>query len=182
MNGTKLRAALLIALALTATGCSTYAVPRYTSNADTVQALRALNVNGVAVGSFTSSKQDHREIMCRGVGPIKTPDGESFTEFVRKAFVSELKFANIHRDVADITISGNLNGIDFSSLEGAWNLDLTLMSSKGRSFNVKESYQFTTSYYGETACNQTAQALMPAVQNLVTKAVRSREFQELVGN
>jgi hypothetical protein len=34
--------------------------------------------------------------------------------------------------------------------------------------------------YGETACNQTAQALMPAVQNLVGKVVRDPAFVELV--
>ncbi|CAM5786380.1 hypothetical protein CCAE64S_01752 [Castellaniella caeni] len=57
---------------------------------------------------------------------------------------------------------------------------LTLKSSNGRSMSLTESYPYTTSFYGETACNQTAQALMPAVQDLVGKAVRSPEFKTLV--
>ena len=46
--------------------------------------------------------------------------------------------------------------------------------------SVSEDYEYKTSFYGETACNQTAQALMPAVQNLVGKVVRSQEFDSLV--
>ena len=45
---------------------------------------------------------------------------------------------------------------------------------------VSEDYEYTSSFYGETACNQTAQAFMPAVQNLVGKVVRSPEFMDLV--
>ena len=46
--------------------------------------------------------------------------------------------------------------------------------------SVTESFAYTTSFTEETACNQTAQALMPAVQNLVGKVVRSQEFATLV--
>ena len=53
-------------------------------------------------------------------------------------------------------------------------------STNGKSMLVSESYPFTTSFVGETACNQTAQAFMPAVQNLVGKVVRSSEFITLV--
>jgi hypothetical protein len=33
---------------------------------------------------------------------------------------------------------------------------------------------------GETACNQTAQALMPAVQDLIKKLVSNPEFKAIV--
>ncbi len=117
--------------------------------------------------------------MCRGVGPIKTPDGEPFSEFVRKAFLDELKIASVYSASAPITLTGNLDSIDFSSASGGWNLALTVKSSNGKSLSVNESYAFTSSFYGETACNQTAQAFMPAVQNLVGKVVRSQEFLAL---
>lgn len=45
--------------------------------------------------------------------------------------------------------------------------------------NASEQYAFKTSCYSETACNQTAQALMPVVQNLAEKIVRSAEFSSL---
>jgi len=134
----------------------------------------------VNVGAFGATKPGEKEIMCRGVGPIKTPDGEPFSEFVRKAMLDELKISTIYSANAPVTLTGNLDAIDFSSASGSWNLALTLKSSNGKSISVAEQYAFTSSFYGETACNQTAQALMPAVQNLVGKAVRSPEFPALV--
>jgi hypothetical protein len=73
-----------------------------------------------------------------------------------------------------------LDAIDFSSMEGAWTLGLTVTSSNGRRMSVTEAYRFTSSYYGETACNQTAQALMLAVQNLVGKTIRDPQFGALI--
>ena len=161
-------------------GCSTYAAQRYSISADNVTALRALGGKTLNVGSFTSSQPGLKEIMCRGVGPIKTPDGEPFADFIRKALIDELRMANAYAVNAPITLTGNLTQIDFSSNSGNWTLALTVSSSNGKSLTITENYPYTTSFYGETACNQTAQALMPAVQNLVGKVVRSPEFLTLL--
>jgi hypothetical protein len=91
-----------------------------------------------------------------------------------------LKIANVFSSAAPITLTANLDAIDFSSTSGSWNLAMTVKSSNGKSMVVTEAYSYTSSWYGETACNQTAQALMPAVQNLVGKIVRSNEFLALV--
>jgi hypothetical protein len=171
---------VLSAIAVLATGCSTYSANRYSISTDNVVALRSLNGKTVNVGAFSSSTPGQTEIMCRGVGPIKTPDGEPFAEFVRKAMLDELRIANTYSSSAPVTITGNLDAIDFSSNSGNWNLALTIRSSNGKSMSVSESYGYTSSLYGETACNQTAQAFMPAVQDLVGKVVRSPEFVALV--
>ncbi len=176
----KTSALLPIVMALASiSGCSTYSASRYSVNTDNVVALRALNGKTVNVGAFTATKPGEKEIMCRGVGPIKTPDGEPFSEFIRKSLVDEMKIANVYSDTAPVTLTGNLDAMDFSSASGAWNMALTVKSSNGRSMTVSEQYSFTTSFYGETACNQTAQAFMPAVQNLIGKVVRSPEFAAL---
>lgn len=161
-------------------GCSTYSASRYAVNTDNVVALRALGTKSVNVGPFTAAKPGEKEIMCRGVGPIKTLDGEPFSEFVRKALVDEMKIANVYSATAPVTLTGNLDALDFSSSSGGWNLALTVKSSNGRTLSVSEQYVYTTSFYGETACNQTAHAFMPAVQNLVGKVVRSPEFPALL--
>ena len=161
-------------------GCSTYAADRYSISVDNVTRLKTLNGTKINVGKFGSAKPSKSEIMCRGVGPIKTPDGQSFENFIRKALVDELKIAEVYSSTAPVTITGNLDAIDFSSASGNWNLTLTMKSSNGKSFVVAESYSFKTSYYGETACNQTAQALMPAVQNLIGKVVNNKEFNTLI--
>jgi hypothetical protein len=171
---------VLLALAVMVSGCSTYATSRYSVSTDNVVALRSLNGKLVNVGLFTSSTPGQSEIMCRGVGPIKTPDGETFSEFIRKALIDDLRIANVYSPQAPVTLTANLDSIDFSSTGGLWNISMTVKSSNGKSMAAKEEYSYTSSWYGETACNQTAQALMPAVQNLVGKIVRSTEFVSLV--
>ena len=61
----------------------------------------------------------------RGVGPIKTPDGETFANFIRKGLVDELKLAEVYSSSSPVTLTGNLDSIDFSSTSGTWNLALT---------------------------------------------------------
>jgi hypothetical protein len=161
-------------------GCSTYSADRYSVSADNVVALRTLGGQTVNIGAFSASSPGQKEISCRAVGPIKTPDGEPFSEFIKKALLDELRIANVYSETAPITITGNLDAIDFSSTSGTWNLTLTVNSSNGKSMSVSEAYDYTSSFVGETACNQTAQAFVPAVQNLVGKVVRSPEFAELI--
>ena len=177
-----MRSKTLMAVIISAiiSGCSTYSANRYSISVDNVTALKNINGTKLNVGGFTASKQGQSEIMCRGVGPIKTPDGQTFENFIKKAFVDELKIAESYSASSSITLTGNLDAIDFSSNSGTWNLALTVNSSNGNSISVSENYSYTTSFYGETACNQTAQALMPAVQNLIGKVVQNTQFAQLI--
>lgn len=161
-------------------GCSTYAVDRYSISADNVTVFRALNLEKISVGEFTSFKPGLNEIVCRGVGPIKTPDGNTFADYIKESLIDELQIAEIYSLEAPIILTGHLENIDFSSADGIWNLALTVKSSNGQSISVTEEYRYTTSFYGETACNQTAQALMPSVQNLIKKIVTNADFPNLV--
>jgi hypothetical protein len=105
--------------------------------------------------------------------PLKTPDGETFEEFVRKALVDELKIAELYAAAAPVVLTGRLDAIDFQSgADATWRIKVTLSASNGKSLS--------SSYYGETACNQTAHALMPAVQNVVSKVVRHPDFPSLM--
>ncbi|NMH61422.1 hypothetical protein [Alteromonas ponticola] len=170
---------LLVAV-LALTGCSTYSVNRYAVSVDNNSSLKSIEGANVFVGDFTAAEKSLTSIMCRGVGPIKTPDGRSFEMFIQKAFVDELKMANVYQADAPVVLTGVLDSIDFSSASGQWNLALTINSNNGNSLSVSENYEFTSSFYGETACNQTAQALMPAVQNLIGKIVSNQSFPGLL--
>lgn len=174
------RVAGIIAATALIQGCSTYAIPRYSSSAETLAALRKVGGSKVNVGKFTATTTKGGEITCRAVGPIKTPDGETFEDYVRKAVMSELIVADLYDERSDLTLTGVLERIDFDSMNGAWDLGLTLQSTNGRSVKAAERYSFVSSAYGETGCNQTAQAAMGAVQNLITTAVRSPDFKTLV--
>ena len=161
-------------------GCSTYATNRYSISADNVVALKQQKNTEVGVGQFTATKPNQTSIMCRGVGPIKTPDGETFEEFVRGALVSEMKIAEIYSETSRNIITGNLDAIDFNSSSGFWSLALTVKSSNGKQLKITEDYKYSTSFVGDTACNQTAQALMPAVQNVIAKLVQHKEFPSML--
>jgi hypothetical protein len=182
MRWEKRAVSVALLMSLTVTGCSTYAASRYSISADTITALRTFRGQTVAVGAFTARTPGKTEITCRGVGPIKTPDGEPFEEFIRKALIAELTIAEVYATSAPVVLTGMVESIDFSSglTDAAWDIALTLGSQTGKILTVTEHYVFTSSWYGETACNQTAQALMPAVQNLVGKAVRHPEFSGLL--
>ena len=65
-------------------------------------------------------------------------------------------------------------------MEGVWYIVLRIMSNTGGEFVVVENYDYKSSYYGETACNQTAQALMPAVQNAISKVVAHPQFRAML--
>ncbi len=158
--------------------CSTHSAVRYISSKDNVVALRTIE-SQVNVGKFTAAEPGRIQIGCRGVGPVSTPDGEYFEDFIRKAFLDELRLAERFSPEADITITGNLEKIDFNSLNGTWYLIMTISSSNGISFQVSEEYDYRTAFFGETACKQTAQALMPAVQNLIAKIINHDMFADL---
>ena len=176
-------AAMAIAM-LASAGCSTYAASRYSIAPETVSALRAYRPQVVAVGPFTAAQPGLSEINCRAVGPIKTPDGEPFVEFVRRALIAELTIAEIYATQAPRTLTGHLERVDFESgvywSNAAWHLVLTVKSSNGKSLKAAEDYGFKASYAAEPACQNTAQALMPAVQNLVGKLVRDPAFADLL--
>jgi hypothetical protein len=171
---------MVAVVALTMSGCSTYSVNRYAVSVDNITTLKQAKGSKLQIGEFNSATKSQKSIMCRGVGPIKTPDGQTFEGFIRKAFVDELKMADLYAPKAPITLTGTLDSIDFSSASGKWNIAVTINSSNGQSLSVVENYEFTSSFYGETACNQTAQALMPAVQNLIGKIVKNNQFLTLI--
>src|SRR4051794_1706781 len=172
---------LLFALGFMA-GCDTYAAARYSISADSVMAQRQLGGQTVNVGTFTAAVPGQSEIVCRAVGPIKTPDGQPFSEYVRKALIDEIKIAGIFSENAPATITGRLNEAMFSSVAGTWTLALTLTSNNGQSITEVETFSFTSSFAAVTACREAANAFMPAVQNLVVRLVRNPGFRRLVTN
>lgn len=171
---------LLCALACVAVaGCSTFAVPRYSANAETVSALRALQPAKVRVGAFTGSNGS-TSINCRGASPIEIPDGDTFEGYVRKGLVSELIISDIYDPKASVELSGSLEKADFNSNTGTWFLSLSLTSTTGAKLHVENDYKYSASFYGTVACNQTAQAALGATQDLIQKAVLDVRFKTLV--
>ncbi|MCB5195890.1 hypothetical protein [Deefgea salmonis] len=163
-----LRNLSLLGLVVLMSGCSTYTVQRYSVKADNVVAYRD-SQKKFNVAPFSAKQAAQTEIMCRGVGPIKTPDNQTFADYVSGAVKDELKLAGAYDAQSALVLSGTLDEVKFDSMAGLWTLSLTMSSSNGNSATKQELYKYTSSFYGETACNQTAQAFMPAVQNLLAQ-------------
>ena len=82
------------------------------------------------------------------------------------------------------TLSGVVEQLNFSSSRGLtggeWNILLRVTSSNGKSMSVSEHYEFESGFIADTACKQTAEAYLPAVQNLIGKLVKASEFRSLL--
>lgn len=176
---------LSIALLFTAvlSGCTTFSSPRYSISADTSVVLKTYDVGNINVGSF--QRQTGFDANCRAAGPIAPPDKLSFEGYIQKALADELKLADLYdAENPKITLSGIVDTLAFSSSRGltggSWDIGLRVVSSNGKSAYVLERYEFESGFVADTACRQTANAFMPAVQNLIGKLVRSPRFEALI--
>jgi hypothetical protein len=175
------RTMVILGLLFVTAGCSTMTPARYAVSVDNNQALKQYAGSAVKMGSVSAAAA--YDANCRLMGPIKASDDMTIPQFIDKAFNDELKFANIYSDTGT-TLNGSLTKIAFSSINGwtngVWDLALDLKSSNGKSMSVVSSYGFKSGFDAITACNQTAQALGPAVQDLIKKTVTDPQFAALL--
>lgn len=171
---------VLIAAVLGLSACSTMQPPRYSVSADNVLALKTLEgikgeVVSLNMGTNFSSN-------CRLMGPIEPADGLSIPQFITKAFNDELKMSDRFSSNAS-KLSGNITKIEFSSVSGLtngyWDIGMTLSSDNGKQINVDNRYAFKSGFDAITACNATADALSPAVQDLIKATISHPEFASL---
>ena len=156
---------------------------RYSISADNNVALKSVGVSNINVGTFKGPV--NFDDMCRGDGPIAPPDGMSFEAYIQKALADELKVAGMFDDQSPkVTLTGVVEQLSFSSSRGAtggsWDIGLRVNSSNGKSISISEHYEFNSGFAAITACKQTAEAYLPAVQNLIGKLVKSSDFRGLV--
>ena len=166
-------------LALSA--CSTMQPPRYAVSVDNIQVLKNLTeING----EFASLKQSAKfSSNCRLMGPIEPADGLTIPQFITKAFNDELKMADKYSKSA-VKITGDITKVEFSSISGLtngyWDLGLSLNSTNGSNLTVNNKYSFKSGFDAITACNATADALSPAVQDLIKATVNHPKFESLM--
>lgn len=161
--------------------CSTMQPPRYSVSVDNIQHLKRLD--GVKAEMASVSMPVSFSSNCRLMGPIQPADGLTIPQFVRKAFNDEFKMAEIHSNEG-IELEGEIYKIEFSSVSGLtngyWDIGLKVKSSNGHSLAVSNKYSFKSGFDAITACNATADALSPAVQDLIETTVTHPNFEALV--
>ena len=124
---------------------------------------------------------------CRAAGPIEPPDNMSFEAYIKKALVDELKMGGVYEGISPTTLlTGSVEHLSFSSMQGVagtsgeWHIQLLINSSNGKSFLVSEHYEFESAFIADFGCKQTADAYLPAVQDLIGKLVTAAEFKLLL--
>ena len=162
--------------------CSTMTPARYSVSVDTRQSLR--QYDGILVYLGALEPPDSYEANCRLMGPIQAAHGLTIPEFITDAFNDEFKFAEIYDNEQGIQLNGKVDKIEFSSSKGLthgwWDIYVTLQSPNGKTMSVGTHYSFESGFDAITACNQTAQALGMAVQDLVHNAVTHYKFRTLL--
>lgn len=175
------KTALVLSLLLMA-GCSTMQPPRYSVSVDNVQALKAYQ--GAKAEMVTLTQTAKFDANCRAMGPIEPADGVSVPQFISKAFNDEFKMAGLY-STGGVKITGDVKKIEFSSTSGLtngyWDISLHLKSSNGAEMDVGHRYDFKSGFDAITACNATADALTPAVQDLIKATVSQPQFGKLLG-
>jgi hypothetical protein len=179
-------AAAFLAVGTLLAGCQTMQPASYSNYGDNTFTLRKLAGAKVRVASINDlSKFDSG---CRMVGPIKTAGNRPLAEFVRDSLNDEFKFAGIYSDNPGTTeLSATLNSGEFSSMsaltQGYWSFSLQLANqATGKSLTAASRYNFDSGFDAATACMNTSNALTPAVQRLIYKAVSDSEFGALLGS
>jgi hypothetical protein len=173
----------IVITALSLGACSTYMPQRYSINADTNVALKSIDAGNISVGTFKGP--DNFDKSCRAAGPIAPPDNLTFEGYIQKALADELKVAGKYNDATPrVTLNGIVDQLAFSSSRsltgGSWDIGLKINSSNGKSAYVSEHYEFNSGFIADTACKQTAEAYLPAVQDLIQKLVKSPDFKSLI--
>lgn len=184
MKAKNMKRITIVLIVLILSAC-TNAPQRYGISADNNMALKASGSGNINVGSFTKTADLSNN--CRGIyGQLSLPDNMSFEGYIQKGLIDELKVAGMFDDkAAKITLSGDVEKLSFSTLTGlmgggSWDIGLRVNSSNGKSAYVSEHYEFDSSIQVWAACAQTANAYMPAVQNILGKLIKSPDFKSLV--
>ncbi len=174
-------AALLLVLVLSA--CA--APVKYAPRSDIGDSLKQNMKGSVNVGAFKAPA--YFNSMCRIERLIYPPDYTmTFEGYIQNALVEELKTAGKFNDQnAKVLLSGAVEKLSFSTTAngltgGTWDIGLRVTSSNGKSAVVSEHYVFDASLMADLACQQATDAFLPAVQNLISKLVKSNDFKALV--
>jgi len=144
---------------------------------------RIINGKKIDVGSFTSSNPGQAEFGCYPFGALKTPGNEPFSMYIRRGLIAELTYLGAYSPQAEVTLSGNLDRIEYNTTEKKYlSLMITVNSSNGKFLTVSEKYKIPESHILTLhSCQELARAFLPAVQNLIGNLIRNTEFPALIG-
>lgn len=177
----KMRFTFLLLLAITVSACAPLGNKRY--NVDRQSTIKAIAVGNITIAPFKAPA--YADDNCRAAGKISPPERTTFESFIQQALADEIKATRTFNEAAPKTaLFGELKNLVFSSTstfsDAWWILKIRVSSSNGKTTEIAEKYDFKTSFGADKACQEAADAYVPAVKKLVAKLVKSSEFGELL--
>lgn len=179
-NITTLASGLLLVSILTGfTGClhkvDTYS-PKVTYKTNAISKLSINNGNEIVLTKYASS------IMCSLNSSINTPSGESYSDYIENALVSELKHNNLYsKDNGLNLINIHLEGLESSSAFGDsyWQFEVRISSKATKDFIVRSRYDLDTHLKVDVACQEMNDSFDKAVAKLMKDIFKHPEFSSL---
>lgn len=177
----KIPGIMLILLMSFISGCITYHGQNYGVSADNISSLNKLQSNTktkIKSVEFTSYSPGRSRMGCRAAGPISTPNGEPFDQYIKEAFIDELKIANLYDPNKGIEVKGHLKKIATGSGIGnaRWVIHVDYSSPGKETFSVNIEHKTRSSWLADKACLELAHGLGPAVQKLLKETFSNPEF------
>ena len=176
------RLIVVLFVAVFASGCA-YTIEKYDSSGDNVVVLQKTGAKkAVKVGTFSAKAEDKAFITCRAAGPVSTPNNKPYADYIRDAFISELKSVGIYSETSVNEISAHLDSIDFNSNigSGRWDIAITFSAPNKAPVKIATSHPFETSWSADRACTEVANAFEPAVQSLLKQLYTDPGFKQLI--
>ncbi len=141
--------------------------------------------SSVSVGRISMGPSIEEKLVCLNE-EIALPDGATISEYIRSSLIAELGAAGHYSPNAQVSLSGT---VEMAELEytrrvmlgahgGTWRLQVSLVSTNGSTISVEATHSYDTGW-APLRCNIAADYFMPAVQTLVSEAVRHPGFLEL---
>ena len=135
----------------------------------------------IAIAPFTLAEALDVDRGCRMLGNIDATAGKSFEEYVQGAYKDELFLAKLYDPNATLSLQGELNQIEFSTMGGSdWKLGILLRTNLfPEGIEVTTLYDFKGSFSAINACQNAANAFGPAVESLIRASIDHPDFVRL---
>ncbi|MBB34181.1 MAG: hypothetical protein CME88_05085 [Hirschia sp.] len=156
----------------------------YFASVETTQTLQSTLPadTRIAIGTFTASESVENTPKCRLAGRINPAGTQTIPDYIRSAFVTELKAADLYDAEAPIVLSGQVLQSDLVSTGTAsWTINLTL-SNGDDSFDTMKVSEFQSRFEAGAACAASEAAYRNAVSELVKTIIAKPEFAALVSD
>jgi hypothetical protein len=136
----------------------------------------------VAVQEFTAERPDQSSVICRGVGPVTTPNGEPFREYIRQALIGDLKRLRLYDPGASKRIGAHLKSIDADSMTAKWVITMEVTITDHPPFEITASHVFPFIFAGDSACHDMAERFPIVVQKLIEELTGRPELLDAVSH